>query len=534
MSLPNRNNPYSFETFLERREAFDFYADDPFFQKTIRYHLADQFDEVDAKLRTFSKKVSGQWRKWSETNKLPENRPWMMHFDGHNNRIDRIVRPPETLMLEKEVYGSGLFSSSTHLVERLAKNVLLSQLGEAGVNCSLACTEGMIWLLKAFEESISEEAKQILLHCTEGVEGDFGIGSQFVTEIQGGSDVPANMVEAVPEDDHYRLYGVKFFCSAANADYAVVTAKVSDSNKVSTFVVPSWLPDDKLKEKRNSYIIRRLKRKLGTISLPTAEIEYQGAKAYPVGTLGRGVANMVGLVLTQSRISVSTNNTGTSLRAAREARMYGEFRKVFGATISELPLTARVLDDLEHNAKRCLAGLFKVYSLFLKLGARLVAGLPKDEDLQVRKQKFLLRMVIMLQKITTAWDTTDAARLAMSVMGGHGVMECFSDLPKLYRDAAINEQWEGPRNLLLHQLHQDLNRVSEWYSPKEFVADLLAGATEAITQEHTEALEAVIQHDFRQNTKETRRAANQWDRLVTDLFHAYQDVAVEEIETFTP
>ena len=32
MSLPTRNNPYSFEEFLEKRRTFNYYLDDPFYQ----------------------------------------------------------------------------------------------------------------------------------------------------------------------------------------------------------------------------------------------------------------------------------------------------------------------------------------------------------------------------------------------------------------------------------------------------------------------------------------------------------------------
>ena len=62
-------------------------------------------------------------------------------------------------------------------------------------------------------------------------------------------------------------------------------------------------------------------------------------------------------------------------------------------------------------------------------------------------------------------------------------MECFSALPRLLRDAFINEQWEGPRNLLLSQIHNDLRRVVEWYPPEEVVRDILAGADDHTLRE---------------------------------------------------
>jgi alkylation response protein AidB-like acyl-CoA dehydrogenase len=534
MSLPNRNNPYSFDLFLDRRNDLDFYVDHPFLQQVLRYHLGAEFADIDARLKEFSQLVSRRWRRLSEINSLPENQPWLMPYDGHNHRIDRIVRPKETEILEREVYGSGLFAQRTSLWERLTKNLLLQQLGEAGINCSLACTEGMLWLIDAYKEHVCEEVQRVFEHCTEGINGDFGIGAQFITEIQGGSDVPANLLEAVPDGNHFRLYGIKYFCSAAHADYAVVTAKVVGSEDVSTFVVPSWLQGNKEREIRNGYEIRRLKRKLGTIELPTAEIEYKGAVAYPVGPLGRGVANIVGLVLTQSRFSVSCGNAGTCLRALQEAREYAQFRTVFDAKIIDLPLAFKDLECIERTAKRMVAGLYKVYHLFLDLGARLVAGLPKDEDLALRKRKFLLRILIMLQKITTAWDTTDTVRLAMSLMGGHGVMECFSPLARLYRDAAINEQWEGPRNLLLHQIHQDLCKVASWYDVPSFIADLLRGESSERIKAYSTRLTDILAHDLRINSPQIRAVATAWDQLAAELFHTYQDLAIAEVEYHIP
>ncbi len=533
--LPNRNNPYSFDEFIQKRDSFDFYADDPFLQDLVKSYTGQLFEEIDQKLRDFSKLVSGRWRILSERGSLPENRPWIMHYDGHNHRIDRIVRPMEIETLEREVYSSGLFSKKTHRWERLTKYLLLQQLGEAGINCSLACTEGLINLIEAYKDTASPEVLKILEHCTEGIDGDFGIGAQFITEIQGGSDVPANMLEAVPaeksNENFYRLYGTKFFCSAVHADYAVVSAKISGSPDVSTFIVPSWLPGDKIREKRNGFRINRLKRKLGTTELPTAEIEYDGAVAYPIGPIGRGVANVVGYVLTQSRFAVSVGNAATALRAAREAKMYAQFRTVFGRRVIDLPLSARDIEYLERRAKEMTAGLYRTYSLYLSLGAKLTAGLPRDTDLQLRKRKFQLRILIMLQKITTAKDATLLTHRAMSILAGNGMIEDFSALPRLYRDSVINEQWEGPRNLLLFQIHRDLQRVADWYPAEQFVADLLEPLSEEEIKPLQKQLAELLKFDFRKNSPQTLSAATEWDLLLDQIFHLYQEVSLNNLQT---
>ncbi len=137
-----------------------------------------------------------------------------------------------------------------------------------------------------------------------GIGGEYAIGAQYLSEVQGGSDVLENLLEAVQEENQWRIYGTKFLCSAAHSDYAAVTAKPVGSEKVGIFIVPSWMPGNKEKEIRNNYTIDRLKDKLGTCELPTGEITYNGSIAYPIDPLDQGLKIVTGIVLTHSRITV--------------------------------------------------------------------------------------------------------------------------------------------------------------------------------------------------------------------------------------
>ena len=197
-----------------------------------------------------------------------------------------------------------------------------------------------------------------------------------MTEIQGRSDIPANLLEAEPHRDHYKIFGSKFFCSAAHADYSVDYGK-SDRQRRCWHIHRAVLAPrgQNPRKQRNSYRIDRLKWKMGTSELPTAEIEYDGAIAYAVGPTNRGVANAVGIVLTLSRIAVAVSSAATMTRVAREAMLYSRFREAFGKKVSDWPLAAGQLRYIEHAAQRTTAGAFKVYDLFLRLGGRLQAGL---------------------------------------------------------------------------------------------------------------------------------------------------------------
>jgi alkylation response protein AidB-like acyl-CoA dehydrogenase len=539
MSFPDRNNPYTFNPYLEWRKNVDYYMEDPFFQKLIKIYTGDEAEKLDKEARLFSKKVSFRWRDFSERISVPENRPYMMHYDGHKNRIDRIVRPYETEIMEKEVFAEAWFADTTSDWTRFIKLYLLGQNSEAGIICPLICTWGMAALLEKYANI--QETKAILDHVKNGIEGVYPIGAQFVSEIQGGSDVPANMLEAVEENGVWRLYGTKFFCSAAHADYSVITAKPKGSEKVGLFVIPMWLPGNKEKEIRNSYTIDRIKRKLGTVELPTAEITYDGTIAYPVGPLNRGVANVVGIVLTYSRLALSIGSAAGMARGLREIQKYGEFRTAFGMKLQDFPILVGQFLKNEHNVRRSVAGNFKVYKDFIYLPGGLSVGLESgglfvsdksDEPMEMRRKRFDVRQLVLLQKITVAKDASDMSRMGISALGGHGVMEDFSSLPRMLRDGLVNELWEGPRNVLLTQLFVDFQRARKWYPPQEFIKNILKGADEKLIQLYFKELEEIMEipHFFEMNEK-TIKACSQWDDYCDRLFHEYQELALSEAET---
>jgi alkylation response protein AidB-like acyl-CoA dehydrogenase len=524
MSPPYRDNPYSFDSYLEWRNSFDYYLDDPFFQKVLKHFSLDDWEKADEGARRISPKVSFRWRDFADAVAVPEKRPYMLHYDAHHHRVDRIVRPFETETMEREVFSEALFSSKTSPWEKLGKMYLIHQNGEACIACPLVCTEGLIAIIERYPDS--PELQHILRHCKEGIDGDFGIGAQYLSEIQGGSDVPSNVLEAVEENGTWRLYGTKFFCSATHADYAVVTAKPADSEMVALFAVPSWLPGNREKEVRNGFTIDRIKSKMGTSELTTAELTFNGAVAYPVGPLDRGLANVVGVVLTLSRLTVGLSGAAGMARAAREAKKYSEFREAFGSPIGRFPMVAGQIQNLERYARRTTAGAFKLYGEFLGL-----ESMRGGEPINARQKQFNVRESIMLQKITASWDSVDILRQAMSIFGGHGVIEDFSSLPRLYRDAAVNELWEGPRNVLLTQIFRDIQRASAWYSPSAFVENLLEGANSRTVRELADEISEITSRlDLFRIDDATIELCSQWDSFCHKLFHSYQDLALDEVE----
>ncbi|MFW9929996.1 MAG: acyl-CoA dehydrogenase family protein [Candidatus Thorarchaeota archaeon] len=545
----DRDNPYSFDDYLLVRDNFDYYSDDEFLQKLVEYFVPkEEFEVVNRDLKALSNYISYKWRDLANQANELENRikvTKIKHYDAFNHRIDRIERCLETETLEREIFSLGLFDPNRNTPwSRFVKMFLLYENGEAGCMCPVACTHGLIWLLQKYESGLSNPLISILSSLREGIKGDYAKGAQFVSEIQGGSDVPANLVEAIFEEEEgsdgysncWRLYGKKFFCSAVHTEFALVTAKpknVPSSTKIAAFVVPSWLPGNKRKEIRNSYTIDRLKPKLGTAELPTAEVTYNGAIGYPVGPLEKGLADVVGIVLSLSRLHVAFGMAAGALRVAREASLYAQFRYAFGVPVSLFPLMMNQINDLNHYARRTAAGTFKVYSEYIHFEEQLISGIrdmEKIENLEDRKRRFRLRELIMLQKIVVADEAPKMIRLAISFFGGHGVMEDFLSLPRLHRDAMIMELWEGPRSVLLTQIHRDFQRVANWYSSGEFIHDLLQGASDDVINEYTMEFKRIIDTEsLLKNNSETLKICRDWEIFSNKLFIAYQEQALKEM-----
>lgn len=134
--------------------------------------------------------------------------------------------------------------------------------------------------------------------------------------------------------------------------------------------------------------------------------------------------------------------------------------------------------------------------------------------------------IILLQKVVTAYEAVDVIRSSMSIFGGHGVMEEFSSLPRLFRDAAVNELWEGPRNVLLTQVYRGIKRASEWYAPSELVASILEGSPRDVVEYFSYAIREIMSRTPAVNGDEAMKDAGRWEVFCANLFRAYQEHAL--------
>jgi alkylation response protein AidB-like acyl-CoA dehydrogenase len=267
-------------------------------------------------------------------------------------------------------------------------------------------------------------------------------GAQFLTERHGGSDVGANRAEAVPDGDTWRLYGEKWFCSVADADQFLVTARPHGAPEgtrgIGCFLVASA---------DGGFRIRKLKDKLGTRALATGEIEFDGAAAYPLGPLDDGFRIAVS-VLNTSRWLNAVGSSGLMRRAWRVASEFAAEREAFGQVIAEFPLVRENLAVITAETEGAAAST----AVLTDLVDRLDRGEASDEDVA------WYRVLVNANKFVSSQAATKVVRRAIETLGGNGTIEDFSPLPRLYRDAIVFESWEGTHNVLCAQVLRDLSR----------------------------------------------------------------------------
>jgi len=378
-----------------------------------------------------------------------DNHPRLERWSNLGERMEQIEFHPNHDVIGKLVWESGMMALQTdagNTVEQMGLVYLLGHNGEAGHMCSVACTSGLIRALqKAADDDLQTRFLPPLLNPNYD---QMQHGAQFLTEAQGGSDVGANAIQATPDQDGtWRITGEKWFCSNINADQFLMTARVSDAagtRGLGLFLVPRLLSDGNT----NDFYIRRLKDKLGTRTLASAELDFRGAVAYPVGDISSGFKTVVELVLNTSRLLNAITCAGVMRRAYIEAGHYACHRQAFGQKIGDFPLVQEAVADIMTEYYAATASGFYLAHLLDKIET----GNASEQD------QATYRILVNLNKYITSINGTYMVHRAIEVLGGNGAIESFSILPRLYRDMVVLESWEGTHNVLAAQVMRDIQK----------------------------------------------------------------------------
>jgi hypothetical protein len=396
---------------------------DPTLRLLMRRHLGEGFAWAEPRLDRLGALMGGLVAGCAE--ETDRNPPRLEKYDKWGRDVSEVVMPP-SFHAARQALMEDNFTSPSFAAEARAHGAnpaalaaawtyLLDQ-ADIGMGCALGTGGDMVVSLaeKYAPEDVRDRVREIFANGYYS-----GEAAQMFTERTGGSDLAALEATAVPAGDAWLLTGFKWFASNANGSAFVVLARRPDGN-VSPFLV-LW---DRRDGSRNGVRIKRLKDKLGTRSVASAEVEFSDAEAFPLSgeSTGSGLGTMMKLT-NASRLGVAMMGVGVARRALVESICYARAREAFGRPLIDQPLMRRKLSELIVEVEAAQALAFD--------------GLAGPR----------LRIAPALIKLRAARLGVTAASDAIEVHGGNGYIEQWP-VARLLRDAQVNPIWEGGDNIL--------------------------------------------------------------------------------------
>lgn len=315
------------------------------------------------------------------------------------------------------------------------------------------------------------------------------VSAQWMTERPGGSDVRNSETVAVysplasktgrfgnMEEGDYLVSGFKFFCSATDCNIILLLAK-TESGELSLFVAPTkktaFDANGDKKEVSNGIRIHRLKNKMGTKELPTAEVELKDVRAHLVGPKDRGIAT-IALLLNTTRTHNFITAVSCLRRALDIAKAFARARTTIDQPLWTFPMHLNVLSQLEVKHRGWLQLAFFTSSLLGFVDNGFPTGIPAHYKVLAASPNaalVALRVLTSTSKAVVCKSATLAFQECQEAMGGVGYMgkllfyayyriissnPLITDEPeepefnvsRLWRDTASNSVWEGTTNVL--------------------------------------------------------------------------------------
>jgi alkylation response protein AidB-like acyl-CoA dehydrogenase len=297
---------------------------------------------------------------------------------------------------------------------------------------------------------------------------------QWMTERSGGSDVSrtetvatfvSSSIQSSPPSTPlgpWSIDGFKWFSSATDSSMSILLAQTPKG--LSTFFAPIYrsiskpsLSSSDPEKELNGISISRLKNKFGTKSLPTAELELKGTRAYLIGKEGQGIQE-ISMILNISRLYSAVSATGYLGRGLAIARSFAVVREVGAGKgrrvmLTNAPLHMSTLSKItgEYHAMM----LFNFFVAYLMgISEHRVTGLPTSRltPSNPKDVSLLLRILTPVLKGAVCKRSIHALQECMEALGGVGYLDNTENeainISRLYRDCCVLSIWEGTTDVL--------------------------------------------------------------------------------------
>ncbi len=395
----------------------------------------DGFEEAAPELDDMGERATGELAElgsWAEAHP-----PRHVPYDAWGKRVDRLEVDPSWTRLVDIGLEAGLVALAYE--DRFGALGRVVQLGlsqlfdpvTATATCPIAMTDAAARVLLLHDPDLAERYVPRLTARRDAL-----TSGQWMTEKEGGSDVGRTGTVARPAGDGaFTLHGTKWFTSATTADIALALARPEGAEEggrgLSLFLLELRRPDGSW----NGITVRRLKDKLGTRALPTAELDLDSTVAHPIGGLGRGVSK-VSAMLNITRLGAAGGSAACVGEALARSRDYARRREAFGRLLVDQPVHARWMAEIASVYEAMLVLAFRG----AELGGRVERGDPNGEEV-------LSRVVSPLAKLACARQGVWATSQLLESFGGAGYLED-TGLPALLRNVHVHCIWEGTSSVM--------------------------------------------------------------------------------------
>ncbi len=478
---------------FESAIGLNWYLIDPNFRSLMdRYLAPEERSWAEEHLVRWGELCGGPIAARAEV--IDRNPPRLDRYDEWGNEVCRVTHHPDAIATKKDIWEEGpqgVRARSGREVSPVlgsAFTYLLSQ-SDTGMVCATGMTGGVEALVDRYAPpEIRERVLPRLQSPT--FEGSWD-GAMFMTEIRGGSDLATSETTAQQEGERWLLNGSKWFCSNVDAQAIVTLARPEGAapglRGLALFLVPAERADGS----RNGIRIKRVKDKLGTRSVPTAEVDFVEAEAYilsspqaDAGSEARGLNRMMSMV-NGSRLGVATMGLGIMRRSFLESAIYAAHRTAFGKRLDQLPMVRETLVQMVVEIEAASAIVFETSSL---------AGARGDEE-----GRRLYRILVPLSKLRGARRGLELASQAVEVLGGNGYIETWPTARQL-RDAQCHTIWEGAENIICLDVLRSMAKESAHDALLSRVDEaldragngVLGAVKDAVLQARREAQEAIM------------------------------------------
>ncbi|MGC3996775.1 MAG: acyl-CoA dehydrogenase family protein [Anaeromyxobacter sp.] len=461
------------------RNAYD---DDPLLQELLLRTFPGQARALEEELREVGELSVGPLLELQAADRQEE--PRLVSWDAWGHRVDRITLTPLWREAARLAARHGLVAVAHERRQGPLSRVFqfaLVHLLEPSMDvysCPLAMTDGAArTLLDLGSPALIERAVPRL---TSRDPARMWTSGQWMTERTGGSDVGGTETVARPDGEGWRLSGTKWFSSATTSEMALALARPEGQPSGSRGLTLFYLETRDEAGRPNGLLVNRLKEKLGTRKLPTAELTLDGARAVPVRGLGDGVRNVTPMLnVTRTWNAVVAGAMMT--RGLALARDYARRRSAFGGALAAKPLHLEVLAGMEAEREAAVLLAFRAAALL----GRVEAGEAGAEE------RALLRAVTPLAKLTTGKQAVAVASEVLECFGGAGYVED-TGLPRLLRDAQVLPIWEGTTAVLSLEALRALAVEGGWAALGREVQGRLAAARDPALRPPVEAARSAL------------------------------------------